>query len=64
MPPSLDELEKRLRGRKSDSDEVINERLDISKSEISSRDKYDYIVINNSVDESVEEIISIIDKNS
>ena len=64
MPPSLDELEKRLRGRKSDSDEVIRERLDISKSEISSRDKYDSIVINNSVYEAVKEIISIINKNS
>ena len=64
MPPSLDELEKRLRGRKSDSDEVINERLDIAKSEISSKDKYDYIVFNNSVDEAVKEIKNIIDKIS
>ena len=35
------------------------ERLDIAKSEISSKDKYDYIVINNSVDEAVKEITTI-----
>ena len=62
MPPSFEELEKRIRNRNTDSEEVIKERLEIAKDEIKCKDKYDYVVINNTVDKSVEEIISIIKK--
>ena len=60
MPPSFDELERRLRGRKSEDDNIISERLNIAKEEIKCKDKYDYIVINNTVDEAVLEIENII----
>lgn len=60
MPPSFDELERRLRGRKSEDDNIISERLNIAKEEIKYKDKYDYIVINNTVDEAVLEIENII----
>ena len=60
MPPSFDELERRLRGRKSEDDNIINERLNIAKEEIKYKDKYDYIVINNTVGEAVLEIENII----
>ena len=43
-----------------DSEEVIKERLEIAKDEIKCKDKYDYVVINNTVDKAVEEIIQII----
>lgn len=62
MPPSFEELEKRIRARGTDSEEVINERLEIAREEIKNSDKYDYIVINNTVDKAVEEIINIINK--
>lgn len=62
MPPSFEELEKRLRGRNSEDDAIINERLSIAKEEIKYKDSYDYIVINNTVDEAVLEIINIIEK--
>ena len=60
MPPSFEELEKRIRNRNTDSEEVIKERLEIAKDEIKCKDKYDYVVINNTVDKAVEEIIQII----
>ena len=60
MPPSFDELERRLRGRKSEDDDIINERLNIAKEEVKYKDKYDYVVINSTVDNAVLEIENII----
>ena len=62
MPPSFKELEKRLRGRGTDSEEAILKRLEIAKREIEFSSHYDYVVINNTVDETVNEIVDIIDK--
>lgn len=62
MPPSFEELEKRLRKRNTDSEEDIIKRLKIAKEEINYKDKYDYIVINNTVDKTVDDIIKIIEK--
>ena len=62
MPPSYEELEKRLRGRGTDSEEAILKRLDIAKKEMEFSSHYDYIVINNTVDRATEDIIDIIDK--
>lgn len=62
MPPSFEELEKRLRGRGTDSEEAILKRLDIAKREMDFSSHYDYVVINNTVDEAVNDIADIIDK--
>ena len=62
MPPSFNELENRIRSRNTDSEEVIKERLDLAKEEIKYKNKYDYIVINSTVDKAVKEIIDIIKK--
>ncbi len=59
-PPSLEELEKRLRGRGTENDEVIRNRLNIAAREYAVAKEYDYIVINDTVDEAVERIHSII----
>lgn len=61
MPSSFDELEKRLRNRNTDSEEDIINRLNIAKNEITYKDKYDYTVINNTVDKAVIDIKNIID---
>ena len=60
MPPSFDELERRLRGRKSEDDDIINERLNIAKEEVKYKNKYDYVVINSTVDNAVLEVEKII----
>ena len=61
MPPSMRVLEERLRGRKTDDEEAINHRLVVAREEMRRAPEYDYIVINNTVDEAVEQIEKIID---
>ena len=46
IPPSLDSLEKRLRGRKTESEEELQKRLEIAEAEIRQMSHYDYCIIN------------------
>ena len=50
LPPSIAALEQRLRGRGTDSDEVIRGRMERARAEISHWDAYDYVVINDDVE--------------
>ena len=50
LPPSIEELERRLRSRGTDSDEVIAGRMDRARAEISHWREYDYVVVNSDVD--------------
>lgn len=59
-PPSIDELHSRLRGRGTESDDVINLRVGTAKSELKVAGKYNYIIVNDSVDNAVEKVISVI----
>ena len=60
LPPSLEELEKRIVGRATDSEEVIMKRLAKAEYEISFAEQYDYKVINDELYRAVEEIRGII----
>ena len=60
LPPSFEELEKRLRHRNSDSEEDIERRINIAKEEIKYKDRYDYTVTNDNIDKCVKEIEKII----
>ncbi|MCI8805456.1 MAG: guanylate kinase [Clostridiales bacterium] len=59
-PPSMDELEKRLVGRATETPEKIELRLKRAVEEIDNIDKYDYIVINDSVERAVVDIEHIV----
>lgn len=59
-PPSLESLYARLRGRGTESEEVIKERIEKAKKEIDLAYKYDYIVINDTVDNAADRIMAII----
>jgi guanylate kinase len=59
LPPSKQELERRLRGRGTDSDEVIAKRLGQSCDDIKHYDEFDYVVINDDFEESVNTLKSI-----
>ena len=59
-PPSLDELEARLRGRHTETEEAIQKRLNFVKLELENSKQYDYIVVNDKVENAVSKIISII----
>ncbi len=60
LPPSMDELESRLRGRATDSEETIVKRLARANEEMEYKDKYDYQVVNLEVEQAVQEIEDII----
>ena len=60
MPPSMKELEKRLRGRNTDSEEAILNRLEIAKDEIARAVEYDFVVENDDLDEAVDDVITIV----
>ena len=60
IPPSMEVLEKRLRGRGTDKDEVIRERLEIARTELQRATEYDYIVENDVLQEAVEDVKTII----
>jgi len=61
LPPSMDELERRLHDRGTDSDEVIAERMRRAAGEISHWAEYDYVLVNNATQECVAEVRAIID---
>lgn len=60
LPPSFEELERRLRGRNTDSPEVIARRLANARREIGELVWYDYLVVNDDLAQAVEEFKSII----
>ena len=60
IPPSWEEQEKRLRGRGTDDDETIKLRLNNAKEELSDIDLYDYVVVNDTIDEAAMMFKSII----
>ena len=60
LPPSLPELEKRLRDRRTDSAEVIERRLRDALSDMSHWDEFDYVIINDDLDEAVRDIEAVL----
>lgn len=60
MPPSLKALEKRIRNRRSESEEIIYERLEKGKKEMTMTQDYDHIVLNDRVGRAASEITHLI----
>jgi guanylate kinase len=60
LPPSFSEQERRLRSRRLESDEAIHRRLEIAKGEIPYYRDYDYIVINEVLENSIQLLESIV----
>ncbi len=60
LPPSMRELENRLRGRSTEQDEVVNARLEAARNEVHRAEDYDYVVVNDEVEVAAEEIRTII----
>ena len=60
MPPSIKELEDRIRGRKTESEEAIAERLEKARSELTMSHLYSHVVLNDSVERAAHEIADII----
>lgn len=60
LPPSMEELSRRLKSRAQDSSKVITTRMEHAADEISHWDEYDYVVINDSIDYSLQNILYIL----
>lgn len=60
LPPSIQELDRRLRGRAQDSEEVIAGRMAKSRDEISHWAEYDYVIVNHDIDRAFEELVTIL----
>jgi guanylate kinase len=61
-PPSLEILEKRLRGRGTESEEVIERRLKNAQEELKQEPNYKYVIINADIDKASEELAHIIER--
>jgi guanylate kinase len=61
LPPSIDELKKRLSKRNSDSIKEINFRMSKALKEIKHYDEYDYVLINDNLDNTFQKIVKIIE---
>lgn len=63
VPPSIEELKRRLIKRHTDNPEEIKKRLNIAKKELRSLKEYDYAVVNNDLNQAIKDIHAIIKKN-
>ena len=59
-PDSTEELERRLRGRGTESEEEVRRRLEVARRELASADRYQYQIVNRSVDQAVADIMAIL----
>ncbi|MEW6379391.1 MAG: guanylate kinase [bacterium] len=60
LPPSWQVLEERLRSRKTETDQEVEDRLNTARKEVQSCREYDYLVVNNDLEEVVEKVKAII----
>ena len=60
LPPSKEELEKRIRNRGTEKEEAIDRRLSRANYEIASSNQFDFVLTNHDVDETVKEVFKII----
>lgn len=63
-PPDVDTLRKRLAGRGTESSEQINKRVAAAEAELKYKDKYNYVVVNNVLDDAVKDIKNIIERKN
>lgn len=61
LPPSMQELERRLRARAQDKEEVVQNRMKEARSEISHYEEYDFILVNDDLNNTYQKIRSIIE---
>lgn len=62
LPPSAAELERRLRGRRTDSEEVINRRLRDALGDMSHWQEFDFVIINDDLETAIDELEAILEE--
>lgn len=61
-PPSVEELEKRLLARGTDSKEVIAERISNARRELEQKEKYDHLILNDEVDRAYQKLKAVVER--
>ena len=60
LPPDYETLLSRIRGRGTETEEVIQKRMNEARNEIRTFPKYDYVVINDTVEKAAQDVLSIL----
>ncbi len=60
LPPSLEILEERLRGRGTESEELIARRLAVARQELGEVERYDYVVVNDELERAIDSLLTIV----
>jgi guanylate kinase len=60
LPPSMEELERRLTGRGTDSADVISRRLAAAQAEMRHIEEFDYVIINNRLEEAFADLLAVV----
>lgn len=60
LPPSIRELERRMRRRGQDSEEVVRQRLSVAADEMSHAAEFEYVIINNDFEEARRDLIAVV----
>ncbi|MFR5091822.1 MAG: hypothetical protein ACLTDR_07245 [Adlercreutzia equolifaciens] len=61
-PPSLEELERRLRGRGTETDDVVDMRMRTALVELSQKMEYDYRLVNDDLDEATRQLVAYVNE--
>ena len=61
VPPSFEELRRRLEGRGSENEETMKIRMDRIAYELAQKDKYDYVIVNDDLETAIKEVEQIFD---
>ena len=61
VPPSVEELKRRLEGRETETAEQIENRLSRLEYELSQKEKYDFVVVNDDLEQAISEVEAILD---
>ena len=64
VPPSLEELKRRLIGRNSETEEEIEKRLSRLEYELSKKDEYDFVIVNDDLEEAIKALSDIVDTDT
>ena len=62
MPPSIETLEVRLKGRQTEAEEALKRRLENARQEMAEKDKFDYIIVNDDKERAYQDLRSVIDQ--
>lgn len=63
-PPSIEELERRLRGRGTEDEKTIQKRMDAAKTELARKEEYDYCLVNDDLELAVKALVSYVDEQA